>query len=775
MRRTFFILVCFLLACLYAEAQQTTRLNGKVTDKSNGHPLVGADVYIQTLQKGTASAANGTYSLEIPDGIYEISISYVGYKTQKKRIQLNGKERYLNVQLTAISEHLNEVTIIGKSKTQALRENAMPVSVINMEQLQGMVGNISDILSKTSGMQVRMSGAAGSNARLSVRGLEGKRIGYFMDDLAMNDNNEFLDINDIPIDFIERIEIYKGIVPARLGGSSIGGAVNFVMKEFPARYADASYSFGSFNTHKANFTFRRNKNGYKAGIGGYYTFADNDYEMELSLQPGRYIRRDHDGFEKLTVGGSFTSTRWWFDEVELEGIYITSKKEIQGIEYNIQQAGNHSRVWVLNNHIEKRDFLLEGMNLDINNAVTYSLYEFRDTAMTRYDWDATPYAPVSAYGGEIKGYDTRNKAVNTFQRTNLEYSIDKRHRINFSSQYRFVRGVPNDSLRDKIVGYQTAFNSTMHNWVTGLSYEYNTDNQKITNVFTGRFYYYKMQTKLIPAFAVIKDTPEDITNEKSDFGISEAIRYRLTDQSLIKASAAYDVRLPSGEELVGDGFLIEPAGNLNPERNASFNAGFMYDSRYNGRNRFQWEINGFMMFLKDMIRLTGGSLQSKYENFGQMRTLGVELETKWDATPWLYLWGNLTYQDLRDTRKYQPGSMVANPTKGDRIPNIPYFFTNIGAELHRENFFGGKGQNTRLFVDCSFVEEYFYNFEQSIHQERRIPRAETVNAGLEHSFRDRTIFLKFQMNNVTDKQVFSEFNRPLPGRNFSVKLRYIWK
>lgn len=109
------------------------------------------------------------------------------------------------------------------------------------------------------------------------------------------------------------------------------------------------------------------------------------------------------------------------------------------------------------------------------------------------------------------------------------------------------------------------------------------------------------------------------------------------------------------------------------------------------------------------------------------------------------------------------------------MPNIPYLFANAGVELHRENFFGGKGQNTRLFADCSYVDEYLYDFEQSIYQERRIPRATTLNAGVEHSFCNRTIFVKFQMNNITGEQIFSEFNRPLPGRNFSVKLRYIWK
>lgn len=775
MNRIILILILALTgASPYVQGQQTVILNGKITDKSTGEPLVGAGIYIKSLQKGTTSNDKGRYQLDLKTGTYEVSVEYLGYEIWAQQVSLNRKETTLDIAMTPSAEQLEEVTVTGKSEARQTRERAMPISVISMEDMKGIVGNISDVLSKTAGMQVRMSGGEGSSSRLSVRGLEGKRIGYFMDDLALNDNNEAIDINDIPIDFIERIEIYKGVVPARLGGSSIGGAVNFVMKEFPARYADASYTYGSFNTHKANFTFRRNKNGYKGSIGGYYTHADNDYRMELPLQKGRYINRDHDGYEKLTIGGTFVSTRWWFDEVEFEGIFITSKEEIQGIEYNIQEAESHSKIGVFNNHINKQDFLLEGLRLDMNNALTYSVYQFRDTAKTRYDWDGTPYAPVSAYGGEINGYNSNNKTITVFQRTNFEYVINTQHSVNLSSQYRFARGIPEDTLRSKIVGYQTAFNSKIHNWVAGLSYEFSTPNGKFTNMLTGRFYYYNMQTQLIPNLGVNGNTPELIRNKKSDFGFSEAVRYRFTPEFLVKASVAYDVRLPSEQELIGDGFLIEPAGNLNPEHNTSFNLGFMYDNN-KSNNRFQLEVNAFAMYLKDMIRLTGGTLQSKFENFGKMRTLGAELEVKWDAARWLYLWGNITYQDLRDTRKYQPGSTVENPTKGDRVPNIPYFFANAGIELHRENFFGGKGQNTRLFADCSYVDEYFYDFEQSIYQERRIPQATTLNAGVEHSFCNRTVFIKLQMNNITGEQVFSEFNRPLPGRNFSVKLRYIWK
>lgn len=650
----------------------------------------------------------------------------------------------------------------------------MPVTVLQFDELKGVTGDITDIISKASGVQVRRSGASGSQSRVSVRGLEGRRIGYFQDGISLG-NNETFDLNQIPVDFIERIEIYKGIVPAKFGGNAMGGAINLVMREYPPTYADVEYKFGSYNTHDVTFTLINNKNGYEFGLGGGYTYSDNNYKMELPLQKGTVITRDHDAYSRFCLGLGLTSKRWWFDEVKFEPLIIHEQQEIQGIEYNIEKAEKRNLILGLNNNIEKAHFLTEGLSFEMNNNVSYTNNLFADTAKNRYGWDGTPYPAITQYGGEITGYNSNNKVFTILQHTNFEYTKSEQHIFNFNSLYNFAHSLPQDDLREKVLGYPAAFNSTMHSWVTGLNYEFNTADLKFTNSVTGRFYYYNMKTKSVPDLGLSTTVPKSVRNNKIDYGFSDAMRYRFTTDFLIKGSFAYDLRLPSSEELVGNGFTIEPSEFLSPERNISTNIGFMYDISYSDSRRFQVEFNCFAMFLKDMIKLSGGALQSKYDNFGKMRTLGSELDLKWDATRWLYLWGNITYQDLRDTRKYQPGSNVINATKGERIPNIPYFFWNTGVELHKENFFGGKGQNTRFYSDCSFVEEYFYNFELSKKQEKRIPRSFTVNAGMEHSFCNRSVFLKFELKNITNKRVFSELNRPLPGRNFETTVRYIWK
>jgi hypothetical protein len=328
-------------------------------------------------------------------------------------------------------------------------------------------------------------------------------------------------------------------------------------------------------------------------------------------------------------------------------------------------------------------------------------------------------------------------------------------------------------LKESVLGYKSNFNSNLHSLTLGVSHEYNSENNKFTNAFSTKFYLYDLSTKLIKITDLNK-LPNSIENSKTDMGFTNALRYRFSSNFLIKASFAYDIRLPNSSELLGDGLIISPAGNLDPERSLATNLGFMYDRRQND-SRLQIELNVFQQYLKDMIFFSGGPLQSMYENFGEMKSLGLEFELKSDITNWLYLWSNFTYQDLRDANKNQPNSTAKNPTYNDRIPHIPFLLANGGFEIHKENMFGGKGHNSRFFADLRFVEEYFYDFEQSDYQEFKIPRSTIINAGIEHSFKNKTIYLSAQINNIMDKEALSEFNRPLKGRNFGFKIRYVWK
>ena len=751
---------------------------GTVYDVNDNSPLAGATVYIEELERGVISDNEGVFRItDIPDGTYTLKVQFLGYRPQEKTVRTDKGNRSNDIGLKPESMSLSEVIISEKSQARLLREQAMPVSVISMQQLQGTVSDIQSILAKTVGVTIRASGGMGSTSRLSVRGLEGKRIGFFIDETPMADQSDFLDLNDIPIDMIDRIEIYKGVVPAKFGGSAMGGAVNIVIKEYPDHYADVSYQRESYNTNRFQTVLKKNdrKHGLVYGVGGGINYADNDYVMESPYIKGLKIKRDHDTYKKVLMGGSMKAHNWWFDEVELEPVYLRTYHEIQGIDTDIRYAHTKSDGFLLNFKLEKDDFFVEGLDFDMSTAVAYTRYHMTDTAKTYYDWTGEGYPTPSVYGGEITSNrfasDSDNRKLTLLNKLYIEYLISKRNSLIFNSVLQTADGRPSDDLKILSLGKKVDFDSRMRSWVVGLTYDYRSLDQRFLNSLTGRYYWYGMDTRYQNIYVNVPSEP--ITLRKTSWGYSEAMRYRITPGLMAKLSGGYDVRIPAENELLGDGATITPARDLLPERNLSANAGLLYDLTGIHPSNMQIEVNGFYMHVDDMIRFVKGILGAQYQNFGQMRTLGVEAEVKADMLPCLYGYVNATYQDLRDTREHEAGTEMPNPTKGKRMPNIPYLMSNAGLEFHKENLFGGTGQNTRLFADMSFIEEYFYDFELTKNEKRRIPRSLTFDLGFEHSFFDQRLYISGSIKNVADATVISEYNCPLPGRTLGLKLRYI--
>lgn len=780
-RITGFVLLFFLLTayCALAQTNGKARLTGKIIDATEGDGLIGASVYIESLKKGVVTDRSGRFVFDgLEPNKYQVTFSYIGYESQTRNITLAaGETKKITIVLKEESKTLEQVVVVAKSEARKVREQAMPISVISMNQLQGQVSDMEGILAKTVGVAIRQTGGVGSASRISLRGLEGKRIGYFVDGTSLSDQSDFLALNDIPVDMIDRIEIYKGVVPAKLGGSSMGGAVNLVLKEYPTHYADVSYGYESFNTHRVSTVFKRNIRdlGLIFGVGGGYTSSDNDYEMEVPSQTGLRVRRKHDAFQKFIFGGSIKARKWWFDEIEIEPAYSETRREIQGITYDIRKAETFARLFGVASKFEKADFFIPGLDFELHSAFAYTQFRLTDTAQGWHDWYGNHYPSNGGWGELAENRwpsKSDTKKFTHVSRLNLEYLISPQHSLNWNTVYTLAHGYPQDPLKEATLRKKTEYDSRMYSITSGLSYDFRTTGDRFLNSLTGKYYLYTMDTKSANIYTSVVSP---IELNKQSWGISDAMRFRLTPSFLLKLSGGYDVRIPAESELLGDGVNITPSESLLPERNASLNGGMLYDLTGLHATNLQIELSGFYMYLQDMIRFEKGFLGAQYVNFGEMRSVGAELEVKADVFSWLYVYANATFQDLRDVREHMAASTLPNPTRDKRMPNIPWLMGNAGLEFHRENLFGGAGQNTRLFADASFTEEYLYDFEVTSLQQRRIPRSLTFDLGLEHSFLNQRLFLSANVRNLTDAKVLSEFNRPLPGRNFALKVRYIMK
>lgn len=770
-------LLCLL--CTMTISAQKAIVYGQITDDKTGEPIAGAGVSIAKDGKGTVADADGRYTLNI-QGRQQVRLNfqYLGYKTESREIALRDSV-CCNIRLKPIDNMLDEVTVTTRSEMRKLRESAMPISVIGQRQLQGTASNINDVLARTVGVTVRNTGGMGSASRISVRGLEGKRMGMYIDETPMSQLSNFVALNDIPTNMIERIEVYKGIVPYKFGGSALGGAVNVVTKEYPPIYLDFSYEIGSFNTHQVSSVLKRTdrKSGLQFGVGGVVSYAKNNYKMTLANLDGRIVERDHDRFNKIMGGMSVKATQWWFDEMKWELIFMKTRQEIQGIDLNVREAYNHSTNYVTALTLKRNNFFLDGLDFDFNAGYIIGKYGLCDKAEHRYDWDGKVLPPVSSFGGEQNNFasDGNNRSNELTAKLNMGYTIDMHHALNLNIYADHNSLHPNDSLMDKSLGFRANFPSKMKTLTVGLSYDLTLFDGRFQNAFTLKEFLFSSHSRSIDIYSVKE--PQPVKTSKNYIGFSNAMRYKFTNDLMLKASFNSEVRIPTSEELIGNGYSILASPALRPERTSGVNLGLLYRHIKADGGLIEVELNGFYNQLEDMIRFTPDMIptMARYRNFGSVRTKGVELEAKGDICPLLYLYANGTYQDLRDVRKTIPGTEVENPTRNKRIPNVPYLLANFGAELHKENLFGGSGQNTRLLFDASYIHQYFYDFEVSKYQERKIPTSMTMDAALEHSFCNDRWTITFKVKNLTDRRIVSELNRPLPGRYIGIKVRYLFK
>ncbi len=770
--------VFFLLGALTISAQETV-VYGQITDDRTGEPLAGAVVATAKGNAGTTADADGRYQLNF-QGRQRVLLDfqYLGYKTEKRELALRDSIR-CDVRMRSVENVLGEVTVTSRSEMRKLKESAMPVSVIGERQLQGTVSNINDVLARTVGVTVRNTGGMGSASRISVRGLEGKRMGMYIDEAPMSQLSNFVALNDIPTNMIERIEVYKGIVPYKFGGSAMGGAVNVVTKEYPPVYLDFSYEAGSFNTHQLSTVLKRTdrKSGLQFGIGGVFSFAKNNYKMILNNLDGRTVERDHDRFRKLMGGMSVKATRWWFDEMKWELILMKTRQEIQGIDLDVREAYNHSESYVTALTLKRKNFFLDGLDFDFDAGYVIGKYGLCDKAMHRYDWDGKALPPVSPFGGEQNNFpsDGHNRSNELTAKLNMGYTIDMHHAVNLNVYADHNSLHPKDSLMDKALGFRSNFPSKMNTLTVGLSYDLTLFDGRFQNAFTLKNFLFSSRSRSIDVYSVKE--PQPVRTSRNYVGFSDAMRYKFTADLMFKISFNSEVRIPTSEELIGNGYSVLASPALKPERTTGTNLGILYRHLKSDGGLVEIELNGFYNQLEDMIRFTPDMIptMARYRNFGSVRTKGVELEAKGDICPLIYLYANGTYQDLRDVRRTIPGTEVENPTRNMRIPNVPYLLANFGAELHRENLFGGRGQNTRLLFDASYIHQYFYDFEMSKYQERKIPTSLTMDAAVEHSFGNDRWTLTFKIKNLADRRVVSELNRPLPGRYIGFRVRYLFK
>lgn len=225
------LLIAILMSCQLLNAQnQTFSLSGKVVDTIDKAPISGARISV--LTKSVVTDTNGEYFIEnLPQGKYEISISFIGYEVLQALIMLDENRTNLNFSLKPKETMLSEIVVTGTGTQHYQKDAPVQTEVIRGKALQEYSGrSIEDVLGGLSSSLTFSANDMGSN--LQLNGLSNDYVLILLDGRRINgDVGGQNDLNRINLNNIDRIEIVKGAVSSLYGSDAIGGVINFISKK----------------------------------------------------------------------------------------------------------------------------------------------------------------------------------------------------------------------------------------------------------------------------------------------------------------------------------------------------------------------------------------------------------------------------------------------------------------------------------------------------------------------------------------------------------------
>ena len=237
-RKIILSIICLLVLTFSAFAQQKGRVSGTVKDAESSETLIGVSIYEEKTQLGTTTDEKGHYDLDLPLGEHTLRISYVGYTTINKKVNITAKPQTLNIKLQPESERLSEVEVTSERKDRNVTAMAMSVQTLDMitiKKIPALMGEVDVIKSITllPGVQSASEGSSG----FSVRGGATDQNLILLDGAPIYNASHFLGFFSVfNNDVVKDATLYKGDIPANFGGRLSSVLDVTVKDEMPKRF-----------------------------------------------------------------------------------------------------------------------------------------------------------------------------------------------------------------------------------------------------------------------------------------------------------------------------------------------------------------------------------------------------------------------------------------------------------------------------------------------------------------------------------------------------------
>lgn len=782
--RGLFLSFLLLLISISAFSQHKTMISGKVlsTEKTT---VDFATVYLKGTNYGGTTNEEGIYHLQAPAGEYTLVVSAIGYKTVEKPVKLmRGERTKMNVVISPQATELDEVVVVSNGVTR-LKRSAFNAVALDTRALQNSTQNLSEALAQAPGMKIRESGGVGSDMQLMMDGFTGKHIKIFIDGVPQEGVGSSFGLNNIPVNYAERIEVYKGVVPVGFGTDAIGGVINIITKKNRNKwFLDASYSYGSFNTHKSYVNFGQTfRSGLTYEINVFQNYSDNNYYVDtpvkdfttgaINKKKIEHVKRFHDTYHNEAVIGKIGFVdKKWADRLMFGFTYSHMYKDIQtGVRQEVVFGGKYRKGYSIMPSLDyrKRDFFVRGLDVVLTANYNKNMTNNVDTSSYEYNWRGE-MRPLRM-PGEQSYQNTRSDNNNWNGTLTANYRIGKAHTFTFNHVINAFRR-SNQSLLNEDSEANAIPKETRKN-ISGLSYRLMPTEHWNLSVF-GKYY-----NQFIAGPVATSSAQDDYirtTNSVSAMGYGAAGTYFILKSLQAKLSYEKAYRLPTNEEMFGDEDLETGDISLRPENSDNVNLNLSYNETFGKHSVY---VEGGLIYrnTKDYIQrnisdLSGGKYGATYVNHGRVETKGYNISVRYGFANWVSVGGNFTQMNVRDNVKtVTSGTNQESLTYGARMPNLPYQFANSDVTFYWRNLWK-KGNTLSVTYDNLYMHSFpLYSEAVGSESEFVVPTQFSHNLTLSYGIQNGRYNISFECRNLTNEKLYDNFSLQKAGRAFYGKVR----
>ena len=662
------------------------------------------------------------------------------------------------------------------------------VTVINTEEFKGEQKDLPDLLERVPGLFVQRINGTGHYTVARVRGATGAQVNVYIDGVLANLNGDAaVNLSIVPVENVERIEVYRGYVPARFVGAPLGGVINIVTKkpqQAGGKITQGVRSYGGYNG-SYEFTAPLGSGSLMAAFNRNIWEGAFPFQIENRYYEKKELKRYGNGYQNSDALLQWQDGKW-----QVKASWKKTREEVPSSissqmmntpsweEYFDRLNTRYKPVYLT---VESRE-LQVGMrdtvgNLDWGWRLHYlnSKKSFLDVSlMEKYD----PENPSSGVApglyplpGEVfSDYDSKKWGGNF----NAAFKMGDNHLLELNTNLEWEKMQANGSHWDYYDGIAGKY------YGRAYIHKYNNKEYHITlqdTIVLDKAASFKL-TPILRADKVAMETMSD-ADQSWQYSGGLALTKRFNDHWNVKSTWGTYNRHPNFYEIFGDGATIRPntsimnawelAGRGTWETGTQFEFGVNWTGRALKADT-DVILTWFQRDAKDMLVLSIPPMEGAHASYLAMDAAaicGLELSStmKWDrlSLDTSATWTRARYKGQHETKW--------EGYYGKPLPYTPDWLLNM-----RLNY-SFPGDRLNVFAEYNYTSEYntdIYNYQAA---SCRVKALSTVDLGFKYKLR-KDLRLTCGVNDIFNKGyenlTLRNENQPYPvmGRNYYATVEY---